>query len=330
MEAAHEVSSQKITQKLKQFFTQSSQDYAIFYALVVLFIIMSIIADTFFSVENISNIVRQTAIVGIMAAGEFFVITAGMIDLSVGSTLAMSGIVFAAILKSGGIEMMLVAILAGIGVGLLIGLINGIITSCFHIPPFITTLGTMLIVRGVVQASTNSYPIAGLPDGVEYLGRGFLFGIPVPVYIMIAVFIIAKIIAEKKKSGRFMYAIGGNEEAAYLSGIKVNKYKILAYVICGIMAGISGIIMVSRLTSGQPKAGVGYEFEAIIAVIIGGVSFAGGKGKVLSVLIGALFVSTLITGLRIMNVDTNFQDITKGVVFILAIGIDVLRNRSKK
>ena len=226
--------------------------------------------------------------------------------------------------------MMPVAILAGIGVGLVVGLINGIIASSFRIPPFITTLGTMLIVRGVVQASTNSYPIAGLPDGVEYLGRGILFGIPVPVYIMVGVFIVAKIIADKKKAGRFMYAIGGNEEAAYLSGIKVNKYKILAYVICGIMAGISGIIMVSRLTSGQPKAGVGYEFEAIIAVIIGGVSFAGGKGKVLSVLMGALFVSTLITGLRIMNVDTNFQDITKGIVFILAIGIDVLRNRAKK
>lgn len=316
--------------RIKELFFKSTKEYAIFYALVLVFIVMSIIAESFFTVDNIIQIIRQAAVVGILAAGEFFVIISGMIDLSIGSTVAISGVVFAAIVKAGGMALLPVGIIAALCVGLIVGLVNGIIISRLYIPPFITTLGTMLIFRGLVHAVTSSYPIGDLPMGFEFIGRGYFLEIPVPVFILVGVFIIVKILAENRKMGRFMYAIGGNEDAANLSGINIKKYKTLALTLCGLMAGLGSVILTSRLTSGQPRAAQGYEFDAIIAVVIGGVSFSGGKGKPLSVLLGALFVTTLISGLRILNVDTNIQDITKGLVFILAIGLDVWRNRIKK
>jgi ribose transport system permease protein len=265
-----------------------------------------------------------------LAAGEFFVIIAGMIDLSVASTLALSGIFYAMILKTFGIAFMPLAILAALVVGLLVGLFNGIIVSRFNIPAFITTLGSMLIVRGIVYLSTNSYPITGLPEGADYVGRGWLFGLPFPIFIVAIVYIFAIIFSEKKRSGRFLFAIGGNAEAARLSGINVKRYQTLAYVLCGIISAVSGIIMAGRLGSGHPNAGLNYEFEAIIAVVIGGVSFSGGKGKALGVLFGAFFMTMFLNGMTLLAVDSNVQNVIKGFVFILAIGVDVLRNREKK
>jgi ribose/xylose/arabinose/galactoside ABC-type transport system permease subunit len=314
----------------RSFLSRTSKEYAIIYILLGLFILLSIVADYFLTGENQINIVRQGAIFGILAAGEFFVIITGMIDLSIGSTAALAGIIFTMIVKAGGIEMMPVAILVGLLVGLVVGLINGLLVSRLNIPPFIATLGTYLAVRGVVYMSTNAYPIVSLDDGFNYIGRSFILGVPVPVLIMILVYIVAIVLSEKKKTGRFFYAIGGNEEAAYLSGINVANIKTLSFTVCGVMSAIAGIILMSRLASGQPNAAIGYEFEAIIAVVLGGVSFAGGKGKALNVLFGTLFIAMLVNGMTLMNINPFAQQIIKGVVFIVAIWNDVIRNRIRR
>ena len=234
------------------------------------------------------------------------------------------------VIKAGGIALLPVAILAALAVGLIVGLVNGVVVAQFHIPPFITTLGMMLIVRGTVYLVTNSYPITSLPEGFNYVGRGWLFGLPFPIFIVAIVYIFAILFSEKKRAGRFMFAVGGNEEAAALSGINTQKYKMLAYAMCGVISAIAGIIMAGRLDSGHPNAGLNYEFEAIIAVVIGGVSFSGGKGKALGVLFGAFFMTMMLNGMTLLSIDSNIQNVIKGVVFILAIGWDVFRNRSKK
>ena len=320
----------------KSTFQSLTRNYAIIFVVIVTYLLFTIICrmtlgnSAFNSSENTFNMLRQVAIVSVLAAGEFFVIISGMIDLSVASTLALSGIFYAMVIKAGGIVLLPVAILAALTVGLIVGLINGVIVAKFRIPSFITTLGMMLIVRGTVYLATNSYPITSLPEGFNYVGRGWLFGLPFPIFIVAIVYIFAIVFSEKKRAGRFMFAVGGNEEAATLSGINTKKYKILAYAMCGVISAIAGIIMAGRLDSGHPNAGLNYEFEAIIAVVIGGVSFSGGKGKALGVLFGAFFMTMMLNGMTLLSVDSNIQNVIKGVVFILAIGWDVFRNRSKK
>lgn len=316
--------------KLKRFFVTSSKNYAIIYVVFLLFVVLSFSSKAFLSGENALNILRQSAITAILGAAEFFVIIAGMIDLSIASTLALSGVIFSMIIKTGDLSILPLAIPAVLAIGATVGIINGLIVSKFKIPPFITSLGTMLIIRGVVFLITSSYPVIGMPEWFNYIGLGNLFGIPVPAFIVAGVFVFVYIVSEKKLMGRFFYAIGGNEEAAYLSGINVSKYKILSYVLCGILAALAGIVMASRLNSGQPNVAQGYEFEGIIAVVIGGVSFAGGKGKALGVLFGAIFIATLINGMTILSVDSYLQQVIKGLVFIVAIGLDVYRNRKTK
>lgn len=320
-------SNRSILLKLQQLFITTSKDYAILFILLGLFVILSLVADSFLTIENQINVIRQGSIFGILAAGEFFVIITGMIDLSVGSTAALSGIIFAMITKAGGATSIPLAIMAGLMIGVAVGLINGYLSSRIGIPPFIATLGTFLAVRGVVYLITNAYPIIDLVEEYKFIGRGFLLGIPFPVIVMLVVYAIAIIISERKKTGRFFYAVGGNEEASFLSGINVQNIKLLAFVICGVMASVAGIILMSRLGTGQPNAAIGYEFEAIIAVVLGGVSFSGGKGKAINVLFGTLFVAMLVNGMTLMNVNSFAQQIIKGAVFIIAIWNDVMRNR---
>lgn len=314
--------------EIRTFISRSSQEYAIIYMLLGLFILLSFTADNFLSLNNMVNVFRQSAIFGILAAGQFFVIISGMIDLSVSSIAALAGIIFAMIIKAAGVALWPVAIVAGLLAGTLVGIINGLLVSKLEIPPFIATLGSYLYVRGIVYMSTNAYPIVSLEEGYDFIGRGFVFGIPFPVLVMAIIYIISIVLSEKKKIGRYFYAIGGNEEAAYLSGINSSKIKTLAFAVCGLMASVAGIILMSRLGSGQPNAAIGYEFEAIIAVVLGGVSFSGGKGKALNVLFGTLFIAMLVNGMTIMNINPFAQQIIKGVVFILAIWNDVLRNKT--
>jgi ribose transport system permease protein len=320
--------------KFKNFIRDSSKNFAIIYVAIGLILILWLItrfvlgSNVFLGSANIINILRQVSVVGIVAAGQFFAIVTGLIDLSVGSTVALSGIVYAVIFKAGGNEFIAVAIIGALITGLLVGLINGSLVAYLRLTPFIATLGMMLIVRGAIYVGTGAQPIFGFESWFNYPGRGWIFGIPTPVIIMFVVYIILIIFAERKRAGRYLYAIGGNADAAYLSGINVKRYKMLALVICGVLCAIAGIILAGRLDSGQPNAGEGdLLFDSIIAVVIGGVSFTGGKGKLVGVLFGALFMTILSNGMTLLGIDSYVQTVAKGVIFIFAIALDVFRNR---
>jgi ribose transport system permease protein len=320
--------------RVKEFVKYTSKNFAIVYVVIgltfILWLIIRLVFGTnvFLGPANIINILRQVSVVGIVAAGQFFAIVTGLIDLSVGSTVALAGITYAAIFKIGGTEFMAVAILGALLVGLVVGLINGSLISYFQLTPFIATLGMMLIVRGSIYVATGAQPIFGFEKGYNYPGRGWILGIPVPVIIMFALYILLILFTERKRAGRFLYSIGGNADAAYLSGINVKRYKTLAMVICGVLCAIAGIILAGRLDSGQPNAGEGdLLFDSIIAVVIGGVSFTGGKGKLLGVLFGALFMTALSNGMTILGTDSYVQSVAKGIIFIFAIALDVFRNR---
>jgi ribose transport system permease protein len=320
--------------KVKNFFRDTSKNFAIIYVSIVLILILWIItrsilgSNVFLGSANIINILRQVSVVGIVAAGQFFAIVTGLIDLSVGSTVAMAGITYAAIFKVGGTDFMAAALLGALIVGLVIGLINGALIAYFRLTPFIATLGMMLIVRGSIYVATGAQPIFGFEKWYNYPGRGWIFGIPVPVIIMFVLYIILIIFSERNRAGRHLYATGGNAIVAYLSGINVKTYKLLALVMCGVLSAIAGIILAGRLDSGQPNAGEGdLLFDSIIAVVIGGVSFTGGKGKLLGVLFGALFMTILSNGMTLLGIDSYVQSVAKGIIFIFSIALDVSRNR---
>jgi ribose transport system permease protein len=320
--------------KFKNFIRESSKNFAIVYVVIALIIILIFLTRfvlnsyIFLGSANIINILRQVSVVGIVAAGQFFAIVTGLIDLSVGSTVALAGITYAVLFKAGGTEMMPVAIIGALLVGLVVGIINGSLIAYLRLTPFIATLGMMLVVRGAIYVATGAQPIFGFEKGFNYPGRGWILGIPVPVIIMFILYIIFIIFAERKRAGRFLYAIGGNADAAYLSGINVRRYKMLALIICGVLCAIAGVILAGRLDSGQPNAGEGdLLFDSIIAVVIGGVSFTGGKGKLLGVLFGALFMTILSNGMTLLGIDSYVQQVAKGIIFIFAIALDIFRNK---
>ncbi|MDD3840814.1 MAG: ABC transporter permease [Clostridia bacterium] len=311
-------------QKLKGFLSE----YVIIYAVIILTVILAIFSDAFFTVDNIMNVLRQTSMIAIMAAGTFFVMVGGGIDISVGALVGLTGIVFAGSIVSLNMPPFVAFILA-ILVGALAGGINGWQVTKLGIPPMIATLGMMSVARGLTYVLTNAYPISGLPSSIAFIGRGYLLGIPWPVIIMLVVFLLAHFVSQKTRFGRFVYAAGGNEEAAYLSGIKVLKVKTITYIIGGALAAISGIILVSRLASGQPNAGLGWEFEAVIATVIGGVSITGGKGKAIGVLFGAVLIGILMNGMTLLDISSYYQEMIKGLVLVFAIGLDVYKTKKE-
>lgn len=285
----------------------------------VLFIFFSVVSAEFLSMTNISNIVRQVSINGILAVGMTFVILTGGIDLSVGSVMALTGTIMAGMMINFGMPP-IVAVLIGIVLGALIGYINGVFTAYAKIPAIIVTLAMMEVARGLALLYTGGYPLSGLPNSYTFIGRGYLFGvIPMPAIIMIVVFIIAYIILNHLPLGRYIYAIGGNEEAVRLSGVKVKRIKASVYLISGITASIAGMIMTSRLSSGQPMAGEGYELDAIAAVVLGGTSIAGGRGHIFGTLLGALLLGVLSNGLNLLGVSPYVQRVLKGAIIIGAI-----------
>ena len=303
-------------------------DYPIALAVIGLCVIMSLISSSFLSFNNIMNVLRQISMIAILAAGQFLVLVAGGIDISLGSIVGLAGIIFSMGMVKWGMAPIVAALLA-VFIGGISGFFNGFQDAIVGIPAMIATLGTQGVARGLTYVLTNAYPISDLPESISFLGRGYLLSIPWPVIIMLIVFLIIGFISQKTKFGRFVYASGGNPEAAYLSGIKVKKVKITTYVIAGCLASLSGIILVSRLASGQPNAGIGWEFEAIIAVIIGGVSLAGGKGKIFGVLLGAILVGLLTNGMTLLNVSSYYQQIVKGLVLVFAVGLDVYQTRKQ-
>lgn len=286
---------------------------------LVLCVFFTFTADSFFTADNISNIIRQVSINGILAVGMTFVILTGGIDLSVGSVMALTGTIIAGMMINVGLSPV-VAVLIGIVLGAFLGYINGIFTAYAKIPAIIITLAMMEASRGLALLYTGGYPLSGLPSSYGFIGRGYLFGvIPMPAVIMIIVFVAAYIILNHLPIGRYIYALGGNEEAVRLSGIKVKRIKTFVYIVSGVTAAISGMIMTSRLSSGQPMAGEGYELDAIAAVVLGGTSIAGGRGHIFGTLLGALLIGVLSNGLNLMGVSPYVQRVLKGIIIVAAI-----------
>lgn len=292
-------------------------------ALIILMAVITIINSNFLTANNLLNLLLQVTSNALIAFGMTFVILTGGIDLSVGSILALSSALTAGLLGSG-IPVTL-AILISLILGCILGMVNGLLISYGKLAPFIVTLATMTIFRGATLVYTNGNPITkGLSDTFlfQFLGQGYIVGIPFPVIIMFIVFIVLYVLLHKTAFGKSVYAIGGNEKAAYISGVKLNKVKIIIYSISGIMASISGLIITSRLSSAQPTAGASYEMDAIAAVVLGGTSLSGGKGRILGTLIGALIIGVLNNGLNIIGVSAFWQQVVKGVVILIAVLID--------
>jgi len=299
--------------------------WGIYIALLLLVILMALIAPNFFSVKNGLNIAQAVSINAVIASGMTVVILTAGIDLSVGSIVAASGVA-TVLLLNGGVPTAIAALVA-ILVGALIGLINGAIIAYLALPAFIVTLGALTYTRGIAYSMHGGpVQIAG-ESGIESIGNGSIGGIPMPVFIMIFVYWFFWFLLERTKFGRHVYAVGGNPQAARLSGIDVKKVLMSVYVISGVTAGLAGLMFASRVRSGQVTAGVGYELDAITAVILGGTSLFGGRGRIFGTLIGALLIGVLSNGLVLLGVPIYTQLMIKGGVIILAVAIDTLRSK---
>ncbi|MFM0501771.1 ABC transporter permease [Paraburkholderia caffeinilytica] len=288
--------------------------------LIVISAFMILATDNFLSVSNLQNIALQSSINGIIAVGMTAAILTGGVDLSVGAVVALSGTLCAGLMVRFGIPM-LVAVLLGVMVGAVFGMFNGYCVAYLRMPPIIVTLATMGVARGLALIYTGGYPIDGLPDSFSFLGSGVLVGVKVPILIMLLTYGIAFVLLNMAPFGRYVYAIGGNEEATRLSGVRVSRYKLLVYALSGLTAAIAGIVQAARVTSGQPGVGVGFELDAIAAVVMGGTSIAGGRGAIIGTLVGALLLGVLNNGLNIMGVSPYLQLIVKGGIVLLAIFI---------
>jgi len=291
--------------------------------ILVLVVLMILSPNAFAKPANLINIIKQASINGILATGMMFVIISGGIDLSVGSIVALSGVIAVSFAHPGEYPLIVPIALSAIA-GLLAGLLNGIGVAYGNIPPFIVTLGSMTIIRGLALIYSNGQPIFGVSKAFESLAGGFVFNsIPFLVIYFLSVTIISAFILSKTVFGRRVYAIGGNEITAKVSGVSVPKIKIAVYCISGFLAGIAGLLLASRIVSGNPTSGQSYELDAIAAVIIGGVSMSGGSGKWYGTVIGALFIAVIGNGLDILNVSSHFQLLIKGAIIIIAVLLDM-------
>ncbi len=292
--------------------------YGILIGLIGLIIGFSILSDRFFTISNMLIVMRQTSIVAFLAVGMSFVIIGAGIDLSVGSVLAFSGAVGAGVMQNGGIFF---GILAGLALGTALGAFNGIVITKLKIPAFIATLAMMAIARGGTLVYTDGRPITGLPSSFAFLGRGYIGNVPFPIILMLIIFMLAYIILKLTRFGRYVYATGGNINAARASGIKVDNVIISTFAISGFLSGLTGMVLASRLNSAQPTAGVGYELDAIAAVVLGGTNLFGGEGELWGTLVGALIMGILNNGLNMLNVSSFYQQVVKGIVILIAVTV---------
>jgi len=306
---------------IKRLLKRIWEKYNILLGLLVLFVFSSIVSDTFLTARNLLNVMRQVSINGIIAVGMTFVILTAGIDLSVGAILAMVGCLCAGLLKFGGLGFIPVLFI-GLGAGLLIGGSNGLIITKGRIQPFIVTLATMTSIRGLAFLYTKGRPIVlgeKTPSALLFLGEGYVGPIPVPVILFLAVLFLSSFILRRTILGRYVYAIGGNEEAARLSGINVDFYKIAVYSLSGLFVAVASIIAIGRLGVGNADLGLGYELNAIAAVVIGGTSLKGGMGTVEGTFIGAVILGILSNILNLLGVGSFLQQILKGVIIIIAV-----------
>ncbi len=294
------------------------RQYGILIGLIGLIIGFSILSDRFFTISNMLIVMRQTSIVAFLAVGMSFVIIGAGIDLSVGSVLAFSGAVGAGVMQNGGIFF---GILAGLALGTTLGTFNGIVITKLKIPAFIATLAMMAIARGGTLVYTDGRPITGLPSSFAFLGRGYIGNVPFPIILMLIIFMLAYIILKLTRFGRYVYATGGNINAARASGIKVDNVIISTFAISGFLSGLTGMVLASRLNSAQPTAGVGYELDAIAAVVLGGTNLFGGEGELWGTLVGALIMGILNNGLNMLNVSSFYQQVVKGIVILIAVTV---------
>ncbi|CUX51259.1 ABC transporter, Membrane component (putative high-affinity D-ribose transport protein) [Agrobacterium deltaense Zutra 3/1] len=288
--------------------------------LIVVSILMGLASDNFFSVNNIMNVLRQVSVVGILAVGMTFVILTGGIDLSVGAVMALVGTLSAGLMVNSGLPAS-VALPAGLFIGLGIGIFNGALVAWGKMPAIIVTLATMGMARGLGLIYSGGYPVSGIPSWISWFGVGRVGVVPVPVIIMVVIYAIAWVLLQRTAFGRHVYALGGNELAACLSGVKTQRVKLAVYGISGVTAALAALILTGRLMSGQPNAGVGFELDAIAAVVLGGTAIAGGRGLILGTLIGAVLLGILNNGLNLMGINPYLQDVIKGGIILLAIYI---------
>jgi len=307
-------------------------------ALALMVVVLSVLSDNFLTPENGWNILRQISVNLCLSIGMTLIILSGGIDLSVGAILALAGAVAAGLLKNGvalaalGVRLEVTpagAIVAGVAVGAALGWVNGFAITRFSLPPFVATLGMLSIARGLTMLWTGGFPLTGLGPRFGFLGTGFLFGVPMPVWIMAALTAVFVVVVQRTRFGRHIYAVGGNERAALLTGLRVNRIKVAVYTLGGALAGVAGLIVTARLDSAQPNAGLGYELDSIAAVVIGGTSLSGGRGSVGGTVLGCLIIGVLNNGLFLLNVSPFWQQVIKGLVILLAVAIDKLNVRRR-
>lgn len=295
----------------------------VFVYLILLFVIVffSIMSQSFMTSRNILNICRQVSMIGICSVGMTMVLLTGGIDISVGSIIALSGVVAAKLIAEN-MWPIFPAMVVGVVIGVICGIISGAMVAKFDVPALIATLAMQSIARGIAFILTQGIPVYGLPEQIRVLGQGYFLNIPIPVYIMVLMFFIGWWLLEQTTFGRHVYAIGGNEEVARLSGINVMMRKLQIYAFSGFFAGLSGIIMLSRVNSGQPNTSEGFEMDVITAAVLGGVSVAGGQGKIVNVIAGVLIMGMLGNGMTMMNLDEYWQWVTRGAVLLFAVAFD--------
>lgn len=319
----------------------SGLPFARFQSLIALFLLclaLSMLSDKFLTFSNLWNVMRQVSVNICISVGMTLIVLTAGIDLSVGSVLALCGAITAGLLKNG-IQIpsenlyvgftVLGAILAGGLTGSALGAFNGWTITRFNVPPFVATLAMLTVARGLTMLWTGGFPISGLGDTFLFIGTGWFLGIPVPVWISIVVVALAVFLTDKTRIGRYIYAIGGNESASRLSGINVDKVKIIVYTIAGALAAVGGIMVTSRLDSAQPNAGISYELDSIAAVVIGGTSLSGGRGSILGTVQGAIIIGVLNNGLVLLNVSPFWQQVVKGLVILLAVIIDKANGKNE-
>jgi ribose transport system permease protein len=308
-------------------------------ALLLMVIVMSLLTDRFLTTENTWNVMRQISVNLIVSVGMTLVILTAGIDLSVGSVLALCGAITAWMLKFGaeftdaniylGFTLF-GAIAGGVLAGSLLGWFNGIFITRFKVPPFVATLAMLTIARGLTMLWTGGFPITGFEGNMAFIGTGWLLGIPMPVWISAVVVVAAVILTKRTRLGRHIYAVGGNEKAALLSGLNVKRIKVIVYTIAGALAAVGGLIVTSRLDSAQPNAGMGLELDSIAAVVIGGTSLSGGKGTIMGTVQGALIIGVLNNGLVLLNVSPFWQQVVKGMVILLAVVVEKMNTRGEE
>ena len=325
-----EISKIADEKSLKKRLIAKFNDYGIFIVFILLVIVLSIAKPNFLRPQNIMNVLRQTSINGLLSIGMTFVILTGGIDLSVGSILAFGGVVaasFASDALGSTIHHPLVAAGVGLLAGIALGAVSGILVAKWKVPAFVVTLGMLSIARGLTFIYTDGMPIPRIDKSFLIFGQGELFGIPFPVIIIAVVYLIAWVVLYKTRYGRYIYAVGGNEKSAKVSGVNTRMIVFTVYVISGLLSALGGIILTARTTAGLPQAGVAYELDAIAAVVIGGTSLSGGQGALSGTIIGALLIGVINNGLDLLGVSSYFQQVIKGAIIIGAVLLDSLRKK---